>query len=162
VSKKKIVIMAICFHGNGTILLKKENAKKFVDKFIELAKQYGTDDKITCEKDVLLKFETYARHFFMSDLIEMLKENIENVECCDAWFSCDDEDSFDDEGFPFINFIEISNGKIYEQTLYRRLPCDWLYHLDSITGDSSLAEERKISNSAVSIKTDDEEDDFPF
>ena len=27
--------MAICFYGDGTILLKKENAKEFVDKFIE-------------------------------------------------------------------------------------------------------------------------------
>lgn len=34
-------------------------------------------------------------------------------------------------------------------------------HLDSITGDESLAEERNLSNSDVLIKTDDE-DDFPF
>lgn len=153
--------MAICFYGDGTILLKKENAKEFVDKFIELAKQYKTDDKITYKKDVLLEFETYARHYFMSNLIEMLEENIEDVECGNIWFSCHDEDSSDEEGFPFINFVEISNGKLYKQTLYRRLPCDWTFHLDSITGDESLAEERNLLNSDVLIKTDDE-DDFPF
>ena len=85
----------------------------------------------------------------------------DSVECGNIWFSCHDEDSSDEEGFPFINFVEISNGKLYKQTLYRRLPCDWTFHLDSITGDESLAEERNLSNSDVLIKTDDE-DDFPF
>ena len=42
--------MAICFYGDGTILLKKKNAKEFVDKFIELAKRIKLMIKLHIKK----------------------------------------------------------------------------------------------------------------
>lgn len=61
--------------------------------------------KLHIKKMFLLEFETYARHYFMSNLIEMLEENIEDVECGNIWFSCHDEDSSDEEGFSFYKIL---------------------------------------------------------
>ena len=117
--------MAICYHGNGCILLKKETAKEFSDKFNEQMKKYiGRSDSM-CNDEGLLQFKNYARHYFIDDCRKLIEENIEQVDEGRLWFNCHDEDGSPERPFPQTILLEITGGKVYEETLHTRLNVDW-------------------------------------
>lgn len=120
--------MSICFHGSGTIKLKKENKDEFAKKFLEIAKPYDSNMSFMCNDDGLLQFINYARHFFMSDISDMLEKNVEMIDFGSLEFICYDEDGSPKNPFSHIITLEIVDGKVYEESLDTRLPCDWEHY----------------------------------
>lgn len=154
--------MAICYHGDGKLLLNADKEKEFTEKFMKLAKLYDEEMmflKFSCNENNLMEFSNYARHYFINDLIDMLNENIDCIKCGEVWFSCYDEDSFNDkEGFPFMEFYEIKDGILYEQTLYKRLTLGWE------RGKYENCDEVLDENHEITTQLDSEpkSDDLPF
>lgn len=151
--------MAICFHGEGEILLKEDKTKEFIDKFIELSKSYDENTNFSCNENNLFKFNNYARHYFMVDLKELLNQNIDSIKCGQIWFSCYDEDCFnDEEGFPFMHFFEMKKGVFYEQTLYKRLSFGW----EDGRYEMSEEEINNIKNETFTTSSYESPDGLPF
>ena len=117
--------MSVCFHGYGSIRLKKETAQEFADKFKELLEKYSGNKKFMCNEDGLLQFKNFARHFFMSECKQLIEDNIDKIIDGRLCFNCGDEDGSCDRPFPFYVLVEIVNGKLFEETLETRLPGDW-------------------------------------
>lgn len=121
--------MGVWYHGDGKIVLKKECADEFVKAVSQLfndAHNNRGDEYYELVHGVFFKFSNYARHYFLWELIDIIKDNVDKIDSGQIWFNCDDEDCFNDEhGFPFIIFVEIKDGKVYEESLHRRLHSDW-------------------------------------
>lgn len=170
--------MAVCYNGDGSIVLKQDFTKEFSDKFTKLAIPFDEKMSFMCNDKGLLQFMIYARHYFVWELIELLEENVEMIDSGRLWFSCYDEDSMcDDEGFPFIIFIEIKDGKVYNQSLNKRLPEEWMfYNTDQEWFDNErnkkekeeqelmekIEEERKNQSQIEMKQSDNNDDGLPF
>ena len=121
--------MSICYNVRGNIVLEKETIKEVETKFSEIIKKYDNDCKFKIvEEHDLLSFKLYARHFIIGEIFDYLQDNIDKLYRGEIWFNCYDEDSFGDDGFPFIIYIEVNNGKVEMQSLNRKLPYDWDMH----------------------------------
>lgn len=121
--------MAICFHGYGSISLKKESAMKFADAFKDALEKFGNDNRYMCNEDGLFQFENYARHYFMEDCKQLIEDNLNDIIDGRIWFRCDDAGGNSSNPFPFEIMIEIVDGKIYEEGLRTRLSSDWSDHV---------------------------------
>ena len=171
--------MAICYHSDGKIVLNKETSAEFVKGIAPIFDKYKNDydkkDDYKLIKDKLFTFSNYRRHFFVWDIKEYIEANVDKIDSAQLWFRCDDEDCFDDEhGFPFLMFDEVKDGKLYEQTLYRRLYSDWEYQEGSEDFYSDerqeemrkrreeMAEREKKPIKIVVGARDDDDDDLPF
>lgn len=150
--------MGVCFKSSGIILLKNDYKDSFIKGFLDIAVPFDDNIHYMSNDDGLFQFFNYARHYFMSEIIEYIRENIVMVDSCQIWFECDDEDdnSSDGSGFPFIVFVEVCNGKLYEECLSRRLPCEWVYHVGDMEWFSN---EREKENERLLKKFDDMHND---
>ena len=171
--------MSICFHSSGVLLLKDKTNKDFSNGLSSILMKYDDRSGFMHNDNGLVQFFNYGRHYCMSDVIEYINNNVDMVDSAQIWFDCDDEDdlSGNGEGFPFEIFVEVCNGKVYEETLKRRLPCDWFHYTsDTKWFDSErkkkheemnkLIEERKkeIEKRKLSENDGNEKynDDLPF
>ena len=118
--------MSICFIGHGSVILKDEKANDFADKFKALLDSYDKEGhKFNCGENGYLTFRAYVRHGFVNECEQLIEDNIDSVEAGRLWFECHDEDGSIDSPFPFTVLIEITNGKVFEETLHTRVPYDW-------------------------------------
>ncbi len=117
--------MAICFHGSGTIRLKKR--EEFIKQFKELLNQCDSDTTrfIYKEEEGIIQFKNYAKYIFIDDCKEIIEKYINEIEEGKLHFDCFDQDGNCEKPFPFKIMIEIVDGKLYEETLNTRLPFDW-------------------------------------
>lgn len=119
--------MAICFHGEGEIILKKETAKEFAEKFKQLSEKYDKETVFTCSEEGCLNFKNYARHFFMGECQNLIEENISSIIFGRLLFTCYDEDGSVNKPFPFFIMNEIVDGNLYSEALHTRLPYELNY-----------------------------------
>lgn len=158
--------MAIFFHGEGQLVLKKGTTKEFGEKFKQLAEKYNKETVFTCSEEGCLNFKNYARHFFMSECQDLIKKNINSIEAGRLLFTCYDVDGSVNKPFPFFIMNEIVDGKFYSETLRTRLPYEWNYITIEgapYCGLSELNIDDTHENDAItSANTTTDNKDLPF
>jgi len=116
--------MGICFNCHGSILLKKKGSTDFADKLSTLLDEHGGGE-VNLNDNGYLRFEKFARWNLIDECKDLIEKNVDDIEMGQVWFQCNDEDGTPDNPFPFINVVEITGGKVYDETLETRLPYDW-------------------------------------
>lgn len=132
--------MSICFYSNGLILMDNKNSD-FINKFGDLCLKYDNNCLFKMNSENVIKFKLYARHYFMSEFEELVNEYINDINSGQIHFTCDDEDGSFDNPFPNYVYVEICEGKYFEQSIVTRFSYDWGYGFNSDFKD--IIEERR-------------------
>lgn len=126
----------ICFNSNGCIILKEDiqqKDKQMLQNAIDMTiHKYDSDADYMNNDTTLIQYQLYANYHFNDFIIELLEDNIHLIDTAKLEFTCYDEEiHLTEDGFPFMIYVEVVDGKLKEQRLYRKLPTAWdVYRTD--------------------------------
>lgn len=156
--------MGIDYHGYGTLVLNKEkDNKEFITELQTLITIADSSDKLKMVEDekwgTVLQFTVFARRTILDASIELFEKYLDNIKEAQVWFDTSDDDyPTSENGRQYMVFIEIADGRMTQQTFYRRLPIEWGSYCDDLFRDEK---DKRIKH--VVIETEKKfDDDLPF
>ena len=111
---------------NETTEKKIDFITKLKDLFVKYNQNSG--EGFDYDNENALCFSLYARHYFMSDIINLLEEYKETIDKATLFCNADADDFPANEPFPFLTYVEVINNTVEEQTLYRKIDGMWSHY----------------------------------